>query len=369
MLTRLLARFSHGRRRERGQALVLVTLLLAIIGGMAAIAIDVGGYSTDRRDLQNAADAIALAAAQELPNADAARSKANQWAAKNDIDLADMTVTIIPQSLPNEPNPKVRVEIDRDHSFTFARLVGVTSATVEAGADAIKTSAAGGAGMIPLSVTEEQMLGAIPGTELILKYDANDITTGNTSPIRIDGPGSGNCSTSDTYCDGVMFGSENSVCSVGSDDTYCTGPTVVDTEPGNKVGATREAIQYRMDSTSVHCNTFGEVFEDDPTTSEVGVYRLRQDCNPFLSSTTYASNRVLIVPVISELCNGSCEVTIVDFALFFLEGFGNSNGNGQACTGTYCEVIGTLVRVDQNVGLLAGTFNPQSSNQFVRLVR
>jgi Flp pilus assembly protein TadG len=339
---------------------------------MTAIAVDVGSYSADRRDLQNSADAIALAASRELPDAAAARSKADEWAVKNDIDPADMTVTIIPQSLPSEPNPKVRVRIERGHDFTFAKMIGVSSADVQASAAAVKTSAAGGAGMIPLSLTEQQLLGAAPGTQLVLKYDANNIVTGNTSPVRIDGPGSGNCSTSDGYCDGLKYGSENTVCALGTDDTYCDGPSVVDTEPGNKIGATREAIQYRMDTTDTQCDTFGEVFQDDPTTSEVGVYHLTQACNPFLTSTTYASNRVLIVPVINQLCNGSCSVTIVDFALFFLEGFGsgspNGNGNGQACTGTYCEVIGTLVRVNQNVGLLAGTFDPQSSNHFVRLV-
>jgi len=379
MLTQLLALLTRRHPRERGQALVLVALLLAIIGGMTAVAVDVGSYSADRRDLQNAADAIALAASLELPNADAARAVANQWAVKNDIDPADMTVTIIPQNLPSEPNPKVRVRIERSHDFTFARMIGIASADVEASAAGIKTSAAGGPGMIPLSVTEEQMLGAIPGTQLILKYDANNITTGNTSPIRVDGPGSGNCTTTDNYCDGVKYGSVNTVCAAGADDTYCSGATVVDTEPGNQIGTTREAIEYRMDSTDVHCDTFGEVFVDDPNTSDVGAYVLTQACNPFLASTTYASNRVLIVPVISQLCNGSCQVTIVDFALFFLEGFGDSNPNngngnqpprrnGQDCIGTYCEVIGTLVRVNQNLGLLAGTFDQQSSNQFVRLV-
>ena len=60
--------------QQRGQVLVLVAGLLAVFGGMTAIAVDLGGYSADRRDLQNKADAIALAASLELPNAGAAYS-------------------------------------------------------------------------------------------------------------------------------------------------------------------------------------------------------------------------------------------------------------------------------------------------------
>jgi len=153
------------------------------------------------------------------------------------------------------------------------------------------------------------------------------------------------------------------VCAEGVDPTYCTGPSVVDTEPGNKVGNTRTAINWRLDETDPACDEFTEVFEDDPTTSEDGVYRIVQQCNPFLPGSL-ESHRVLIVPVINELCNGSCEVTIVDFALFFLEGFENPG----SCSGNDCEVIGKFVRVNQNVGLLAGTFNPEANNIFVRLV-
>ena len=362
MVTRLLAHLSHRRRQERGQALVLVTLLLAVIGGMTAFAIDVGGYSADRRDLQNAADAIALAASLELPNAVNAQSKANEWAVKNDIDPADMTVTVIPQNLPSEPNPKVRVRIERSHDFTFARLIGVSSSEVQAAGTAIRTSAAGGSGAIPLSITEAALAGVTYGDEVVVKYDANNISQGNTNPIRIDGPGSGNCGSSDKYCTGVKSGSETTVCAAGADTTYCTGPSQVDTEPGNKVGATRTAINYRLGATDTQCNDFTDVFEDDPLSSDPTVYRITQACNPFLAGG-YLSERVVIIPVIEQLCNGSCTVTITGFALAFLERIGTGG-----CTGNDCEVVARFVRVNQNLGLLAGTFDAQATNQFVRLV-
>jgi len=348
-------------RSERGQAFVAVVLFLTVIGGSAAIAIDVGSYAAERRDLQNASDAIALAASQELPDAAAARAVANTWAAKNGIDPSSMTVTITQQSLPAEPNPKVKVTIEKSHSFTFARMVGISSAEVQASATAIHTSPAGGAGIVPLSITKEALADVDYGDEVVLKYDANQILTGNTGPLRVDGPGSGNCASSDKYCSGVKYGSENVVCADGVDQTYCDGPSAVDTEPGNKVGATRTAINYRLDNTSTECNDFTDVFEDDPTSSDPDLYSITQECNPFLASST-SSLRVVIIPVINQLCNGSCQVTITGFVLAYLERIGSGG-----CTGNDCEVVARFARVDQNVGLLAGTFNPNSSNQFVRL--
>src|SRR3990170_2183308 len=189
MLTTALSAVRAATRPQRGQVFIMVALLLAVIGGMTAVAVDVGSYATDRRNLQNAADAIALAASLDLPDGVAAQAAANQWATKNRINPASMTVTIIPQSLPSEPNPKVRVELEREHNFTFARLIGVELATVEAAATGIKTSPAGGAGVVPLSVTEDALAGITYGDEVVLKYDARDIFMGNTNPIRIDGPG------------------------------------------------------------------------------------------------------------------------------------------------------------------------------------
>ncbi len=359
------------RRGERGQVMVMVVGLLAVLGGMAALAIDLGSYAADRRDLQNAADAIALAASQELPNVVTGQLAADDWATKNGIDPADVTLQFVSQSLPVEPNPKVRVTIDTEHEFFFAALVGISSTDVSAKAAAIKTSASGGDGIVPLSVQEDALINPPPGVGLgdaiVLKYDANNITQGNTNPIRIDGTGSGNCTQGSAYCYGVRNGSDNYICALGVDMSYCnpTGSAehdpYVDTQTGNMVGATRTAIEWRLANTDVHCDTFEEVFEDDPTSLVAGDYRIVQACNPFAPGG-YASERVLIVPVIDSLCNGSCEVTIVDFVLVFLEGFGNGG-----CSGHDCEVVGRFVRVNQNVGMLAGTFDPLAFNNFVRL--
>jgi Flp pilus assembly protein TadG len=82
-------------RREKGSVAVVVALSLVVLLGLAAFAIDIGRWVMVRHELQNAADAAALAGAQTLPGqlvadaatmasaAAAATSAANQYAGAN----------------------------------------------------------------------------------------------------------------------------------------------------------------------------------------------------------------------------------------------------------------------------------------------
>ena len=57
-----------GGRREEGQTIVIVALCLVVFLGAAGLVIDVANLYVTQRHLQTAADAAALAAAQDLPN-------------------------------------------------------------------------------------------------------------------------------------------------------------------------------------------------------------------------------------------------------------------------------------------------------------
>src|SRR4051812_21917434 len=57
----------HQLRRGGGQALVLVALLMPLLFGIVALVIDGSTLLVQRRMIQNAADAAALAGARELP--------------------------------------------------------------------------------------------------------------------------------------------------------------------------------------------------------------------------------------------------------------------------------------------------------------
>ena len=129
--------------------LVLFVLALGVIMGFVAMSIDVGMIFVERRSLQSAADAAALAGAPALPpegNAAAAMALAREYAEKNGyVDGVD-GVKVKVQS-PFNGNPKdIEVVIEEEMPFIFARVLGLDKANVRARAVA---SVQGGSGYGP----------------------------------------------------------------------------------------------------------------------------------------------------------------------------------------------------------------------------
>jgi Flp pilus assembly protein TadG len=95
-------------QHEEGQAIIQVTLSLLVLIGFVALAIDAGNTYSQRRNMQNAADAGALAGARELclgSSVDTARAAARAYMINNgvaagaigagDIVIAGNTVEVI----------------------------------------------------------------------------------------------------------------------------------------------------------------------------------------------------------------------------------------------------------------------------------
>ena len=141
------------RREESGQVLILVALILPMLLGMAALAVDLGNYASERRSLQNSADSIALAASRDLPDSNAAVASGQAWATKNGVPRSAVSISVTPVG-PGNPNPKVTVNIQKGHNFVFGRVVGLSNKNVGAHAVAIKTSPGGLAGLSPWSVLQ-----------------------------------------------------------------------------------------------------------------------------------------------------------------------------------------------------------------------
>jgi uncharacterized membrane protein len=85
-------------RSEDGQAIVLIVLFLLVLLGFCALCLDVGHAYLAQRRLQSAADAAALAGAQELPDVTSATTFANTYGsngnnAPSGLDGSSMTVT------------------------------------------------------------------------------------------------------------------------------------------------------------------------------------------------------------------------------------------------------------------------------------
>ena len=98
---------------DSGQTLIWFALSLVVLLGIAALAIDVGRLYGERRRMQNAADAAALAGAHELcqgrPDADAI-AMANDYAiARNGAQWAT-------------PSPSVRARSIRGWTSPWGKL-------------------------------------------------------------------------------------------------------------------------------------------------------------------------------------------------------------------------------------------------------
>jgi Flp pilus assembly protein TadG len=151
-------------RDERGVTLVLFVLFLPVLVAFAAFVLDVGHAFQLRRHLQVAADAAALAAAQELPNTSSATAVANDYSASAggrnvNTNLPDVTTDV---EFPNPVGSKVRVTESARSRVFFAGIVGFSGFDVRATAVASKTSPTSGT---PLAMYVHELCGASTGNK------------------------------------------------------------------------------------------------------------------------------------------------------------------------------------------------------------
>ena len=126
---------------EEGQV-ILICLLLVVLLGFSALAIDVGMVALTKSRMQNAADAAALAAAKNLPDSSTAITTALTYAGKNGLKATANGVfkegDTVTATTPYESKTNViRVECTRNVSYTFARALGFTDIDVSAEAIAV----------------------------------------------------------------------------------------------------------------------------------------------------------------------------------------------------------------------------------------
>ena len=125
-------------RDERGQAIVFVIAILTVLIGIGALVIDGGSWFRTQRHLQTAADAAALAGAQDLPNAGLAQPSALDYAQRNYTALPAPTVTF-PSTPPQcGPNSCINVAAQTSAPGILSRIYGAVfnNVTVQAHARA-----------------------------------------------------------------------------------------------------------------------------------------------------------------------------------------------------------------------------------------
>lgn len=347
-------------KRETGQVLIMFVLALAALIGFMALALDVGVAFHERRNLQNAADAAALAGVRFLPNdTAAANAAARDWAGKNGIAPNEVVAVEFENG-----NTLIRVRLEREVPAIFARALGILSFDAGASAAARTASAVGLSGLMPFAVLDDLLVGTqcqYPFTscqQVALKYDStNSPPQSNFGLIAID------CTGANCVRDTIKGGSKSPLCSTQQTPIPPGCPTQKDTEPGNKKGPVQDGAVWRLAaSNNVNCNSLAQVVDASGNVLTA--------CNPWGSyaypsldsdgdggtcdnlSNGNGSCRLIAVPVVADLAQGSAPETITEFALFWL------NSIQQPCNGNHCEIAGYFIHAHVSISGLVGNYDP-----------
>jgi hypothetical protein len=145
---------------ERGAVAVIVGLALVVLLGMLALTVDLGRAVGIRRDMVNASDAAALAAAQECAagnGSGAATAAANDTAGLNDSEATPVTITIDPEcesgDIQSANLKKVTVTYERMVDYFVAPVLGFDDVRIETMAAAVWGPAQGYTSPTPIRIS------------------------------------------------------------------------------------------------------------------------------------------------------------------------------------------------------------------------
>ncbi|MDX6521173.1 MAG: hypothetical protein QOJ31_1732 [Gaiellales bacterium] len=324
----------HPSLSERGQSLVLITVFMMSLLGMAALAIDAGSWYQTKRSVQASADSAALAGASQLPAGWTPAQTAAQTEYANNGQASD---TVTYQNTTNlASNDTVTVTATRSSTSFFARLFGFTSANITATASATIES-----------YTTVQSTGQVMPWGIMKA----SWTLGSSYSIYTDGtsPNNGALSLnvkSGTTCSGTSGGSDYKNTINGS--TIPCDIAVGDLEnvkTGQNTGPTSQGIDGRV------CSTCWK------TLSQIVQFTSGGQATILLPS----SPQLLLLPVVENLNgsttwpSGSGQVRVIGFAWFVLTPQPGYTNGGKTVLGTFVGLSGP-----QN-GWASGAYNSQAS--------
>jgi Flp pilus assembly protein TadG len=179
------------RSEERGATAVLLSLLMVPLLGFAAVAVDVGSLYAERARLQVAADAAALAVAQ-----DCARGACGDMVATASALVAanDPAAAAAPPVLSANPT-RVTVRGSTPKAHWFAPVLGVDSTQVSASATVAWGGPEQGTAVLPLTFSwcefAQQTGGGLPSGTAVrtIYFTKTSSTVGCTGPSNNIVPG------------------------------------------------------------------------------------------------------------------------------------------------------------------------------------
>jgi len=273
---------------QRGSISLLTVLIMGVLLGFSALAIDIGLIFLDQQKLVDAVDAAALAAIQDIADPVKAENTAIDYAEIN--GAYNVAVTI------DEMNKKVIVDAKKEVPLFFAKIFGISNWEVSAHAVTQAAPIKSGSGFVPLAVEQRDFK---YGESYEIKYGGGEGSQGNFGALAFSGYGGNN------YKYYLIHGYDGEL-TVGME---------VPTEPGNMSGPTIDGILSRLNA---------DKYRPECQCSE----NVARDCQ-----------RILYLPIVDELdVNGRKGVKIVGFAAFYLEDV-YGNGNESTIRGKFIRII------------------------------
>lgn len=146
---------------ERGAVAVLVAVMMVALIGFAALGIDVAQMSSHKQQLQNGADAGALAVAQKCANGNCSSNNETPTAtadalAKSNRADGQATASILTPGL-NPSTGVVEVETSGDSQHWLAPVLGIEKSTIRASATAVWGTLSSGTAMLPVAISACQI--------------------------------------------------------------------------------------------------------------------------------------------------------------------------------------------------------------------
>lgn len=325
MFRSLVFSLNAARSRESGQVVALVALAMVVMTGVAGLAIDAGYWWKEKRAQQVAADAattaglIAYANAQQNQSAAAtstAREYVNRQKGTSGLAVVDSGVTVTVTPAQNQ----VSVKIVRSRQTFFARIFGKNSVTIGAKATGqvqSVTRVPAGTDVFPVAKMRESPMPW--GQEITIKTNGGNGFQGNYGGVNI--PFGNPCKSSGGSDFRSNLGGPNSKCAIGIGD-------LIETEPGNMGGPTRQGLNNRLQGNT---QTFNDIVSVDSS----GIYHVKAPTSP----------RLVLIPIIENTNgtatwpNGKKNVKIVGFAWFVITSPAPGNGNGDST------IVGKLVKM------------------------
>ncbi|MFD1735258.1 pilus assembly protein TadG-related protein [Bacillus salitolerans] len=210
--------------KENGTALILVSVAMLGLLAMTGLVIDGGSLYVTKSHLQKTANAAALSGAQKLIEGEiAVRGIVEEVLHFHKEQTSLQSISIQEEDL-------VRLSLEKKVDLSFASLLGMEQAPVQATASAEVGIMGQAKGAVPLGIDERFELELYEEYEL--KTDTSGVDHGWFGILALGGPGAA------TYYDNFMNGYQHEI-RVGD---------IIETQTGNVAGKTRDAVKERIDN-------------------------------------------------------------------------------------------------------------------------